>query len=124
MNTESTQTPESLESPLCSPGVIGWWGLRHKDGWWAGTSKGANTYHDREFARLALTILWQREGGKALDYKIERFTGANIIDGDFTPRKSAEDAIKEYEENASTPAQDNRNNQRRPRRLRKVVDNV
>jgi hypothetical protein len=44
-----------------------------------GTSEGANTYDDIYFARVALTILWQRDGGKAINYKIERFTSANII---------------------------------------------
>ena len=98
--SELTEEPtRSLDAMTCSPGVIGWWGLRHKDGWWVGTSEGANTYDDIYLARVALTILWQRDGGKALNYKIERFTGANIIAGDFTPQKSAEDAIKDYEEN-------------------------
>ena len=84
----------------CKPGVIGWWGLRHKDGWWVGTEKGANTYKDRTFAKMALTILWQREGGGPLNFKIEEFTGANIFKGDFTPKKSAEQAIDDYERTA------------------------
>lgn len=99
--SELTKKPKrSLDTMTCSPGVIGWWGIRHKDGWWVGTSEGANTYDDIYLARVALTILWQRDVGKALNYKIERFTGANIIAGDFTPQKSAEDAIQDYEKNA------------------------
>lgn len=83
-----------------SPGRIGWWGIKHRDGWWVGTNKGANTYEDHYFARMALTILWQMEGGKACCYKIEKFTGANIIAGEFTPNKSAEQAIRDYERTA------------------------
>lgn len=99
--SELTEEPtRSFDAMTCSPGVIGWWGLRHKDGWWVGTSQGANTYNDIYLARVALTILWQRDAGKALNYKIERFTGASIIAGDFTPQKSAVDAIKDYEENS------------------------
>lgn len=99
--SELTEEPtRSLDAMTYSPGVIGWWGLRHRDGWWVGSSAGANTYDDIYLARVALTILWQRDGGKSINYKIERFAGANIITGDFTPQKSAEDAIKDYEENA------------------------
>lgn len=102
----SYEPTRSLNQMTCSPGVIGWLGIQHKDGWWVGTSKGANTYNDISLARLALTILWQRDGGNALNYSIKPFTGANIIAGEFTPQKSAEDAIKDYEANA---AQDSNN---------------
>ena len=91
-------------APSCSPDRVGWWAIRHRDGWWVGTEAGVTCYEEHDFARLALTIVWQRDGGKACRFRIERFTGANIIAGDFTPEKSGEQAIKDYEAND----QDNR----------------
>jgi len=87
---------ETLNTNI-EPGRIGWWGIRHHGGWWVGSDKGANTYEDRYFARIAMTLLWQREGGRVCHYAVERFTGANIIAGEFTPKKSAEQAITDYE---------------------------
>lgn len=82
----------------CLPGINGWFGIRHNDGWWVGTDDGPNTYEKLNAARIAMTILWQREGGGALDYKIERFSGNVEKVGEFTPLKSGEDAILEYED--------------------------
>lgn len=89
-------------APVCEPGRVGWWALQHRDGWWVGTDRGVNCYNTHEFARVALTILWQREGGGAINYRVKRFTGANIVAGDFTPKKTAEQAIKDYEANTPT----------------------
>tara|TARA_S200002703_G_scaffold93880_1_gene81069 strand:+ start:1459 stop:1788 length:330 start_codon:yes stop_codon:yes gene_type:complete len=97
--TENQKAKGDCSPPVCSPDRIGWWALRHRDGWWVGTDKGVNCYEDHDFARVALTILWQREGGRVVNYRIERFTGANVIAGEFTPQKSGEQAIRDYEAN-------------------------
>jgi hypothetical protein len=76
---------------------IGWHALQHKDGWWVGTDEGVVCYEDHEMARIALTILWQRDGGQALNYIIKVFTGADTKAGEHTPKFTAEEAIKRYE---------------------------
>jgi hypothetical protein len=76
---------------------IGWHALQHKDGWWVGTENGVTCYKDYDLARCALTILWQREGGNELNYSIEKFTGADAIDGEHTPKLSAVEALQNYE---------------------------
>lgn len=97
---EQIQIDEPTDADItCLPGIEGWFGIRHNDGWWVGTDEGPNTYEEMDAARMAMTILWQREGGGALDYKIERFAGAAKKVGEFTPLKSGEDAIREYEGN-------------------------
>ena len=45
----------------------------------------------------ALTLVWQREGGKELDYRIRQYTGDTVPAGEHTPVKSAERALKDYE---------------------------
>ena len=82
---------------LVKPNQIGWFAIRHKDGWWVGTDAGATCYKERALARYALTIIWQREGGEQLDYRIEPFTGADVDAGEHTPEKSAEDAMRDYD---------------------------
>ncbi len=76
---------------------IGWDAIKHKDGWWVGTDKGVTCYNDHELARAALTIIWQREGGRQLNYRIMKFTGADINTGEYTPKKSAVQALQDYE---------------------------
>jgi hypothetical protein len=76
---------------------IGWDAIQHKDGWWVGTHKGVTCYGDHELARVALTIIWQREGGKQLNYRIKPFTGANVQNGEHTQKLSAVEALKRYE---------------------------
>lgn len=80
---------------------IGWYAIQHKDGWWVGTEKGVTCYADRDLARAALTIIWQREGGRQLNYRIKLFTGANVAAGEHTPPKSAMDALRDYEAKAA-----------------------
>ena len=48
-------------------------------------------------ARMALTIIWQRDGGGVLNYKIDTFTGADTITGTETPKYSAVEALARYE---------------------------
>ncbi len=78
------------------PNRIGWFALRHKDGWWVGTSTGVTCYETEELARAANTIATEREGRRV--FKIETFTGANVKNGEHTPKFSAEQAIKNIEE--------------------------
>lgn len=76
---------------------IGWLALRHKDGWWAGTEEGVTCYGDPELARVALTVAWQRDGGRSLNFRIQTFQGDAVKAGDYTPRFSAEEALSRYE---------------------------
>jgi len=87
-------------SELIKPNRIGWEAIRHKDGWWIGTDNGVTCYGDHDLACAALTIVWQREGGGRLDYRIQTFTGADHKTGEHTPKLSAVEALKIYDENA------------------------
>lgn len=82
---------------LCRRNVIGDFAIQHKDGWWVGDDEGVLCYPDRDMARMALTIIWQRDGGGVLNYKIDTFTGADTITGTETPKYSAVEAIARYE---------------------------
>ena len=86
---------------LVSCDRIGWDAIQHKDGWWVGTPKGVTCYADHDLARAALTNIWQREGGRQLNYRIKPFTGANKAAGEHTPPKSAVDALRDYEAKAA-----------------------
>jgi len=77
--------------------VLGWFAIRHKEGWWVGNEDGVTCYAERELAQYALTIIWQRDGGRQLNYRIHRFTGADHITGETTPKYSAEEAMTRYE---------------------------
>ena len=85
---------------LVRPNRIGWEAIQHKDGWWVGTDKGVTCYGDHDLARYALTVIWQREGGRQVNYKIKPFTGADRLAGEHTPLKSAEEAMLDYEDPA------------------------
>lgn len=76
---------------------IGWFAIRHRDGWWIGNDEGVICYRDRDIAATAMTIAWQRDGGRELKYKIEVFKGQHKKVGEHTPKYSAEEAIKRYE---------------------------
>jgi hypothetical protein len=57
---------------------IGWFAIQHsKEGWWIGTPKGVTCYKDHDLARVALTMIWQMDGGKELMYSVKPFTGAS-----------------------------------------------
>ena len=76
----------------------GWYALRHKDGWWVGGAAGVTCYRTRPIAAYALTLAWQRDGGKQLNFKVDRYPGdANVDAGTYTPALSAVDAIQKYE---------------------------
>jgi hypothetical protein len=79
------------------PNIIGWFALHHKDGWWVGTERGATCYKTMEHARVALTILWQQEGGSRINYRIKAFTGAEVCTGEHALKKTAGQAIADYE---------------------------
>jgi hypothetical protein len=100
MKTPKTKPSRSLKR-VVSCDRIGWDAIQHKDGWWVGTEKGVTCYGDHELARAALTIIWQREGGRQLNYRIKPFTGANVANGEHTPKLSAVDALKRYEAKAA-----------------------
>jgi hypothetical protein len=83
---------------------VGWEAIKHKDGWWVGTEKGVTCYGDHELARVALTLIWQRDGGKKLNFKIEKYTDiANTLGPDYTPEYGAEEALQRYEKNGGSP---------------------
>jgi hypothetical protein len=76
---------------------VGWDALQHKDGWWVGDANGVICYTDPMLARAALTIAWQRDGGRALNYRIKPFTHAEVDTGEFTPKYSGFEALARYE---------------------------
>lgn len=82
---------------MVQPNRNGWFAIRHKDEWWVGTDKGTTCYQERDLARYALTLIWQRDGGRRLDFRIFTFTGADANTGEYTPKKSAKQALKDYE---------------------------
>ncbi|MEN6635518.1 MAG: hypothetical protein ABFC56_06695 [Clostridiaceae bacterium] len=83
---------------------VGWEAIRHKDGWWVGTEEGVTCYGDHELARMALTIVWQRDGGKELNFSIQPYTEVTNkkLDTDYSPQYSAEEALKNYEKTGRT----------------------
>lgn len=95
------QTAEDL-AKLVGINVVGWDALQHiKDGTWLGNDKGVLCYGDHDLARMALTIVWQREGSaRQPAYKIAKFTGAPVKGETFTPKLSAEEALNRYERRA------------------------
>ena len=88
---------ESDIKAMVAKNVIGWFAIRHKEGWWVGNEDGVTCYGLRELAQYALTIIWQREGGRRLDYRIHRFTGVTHANGVHEPKYSAEEALNRYE---------------------------
>lgn len=88
----------------------GWWAVRHRDGWWVGTEQGVPCYEERLWAQYALTIIWQRDGGKGVNFRVALFTGANVVTGEYTPIKSAEQALADYErQKGASPPGDTQN---------------
>lgn len=75
---------------------IGWAAIQHKDGWWVGTKDGVTCFGEPDLAKAALTIIWQREGGNRLDYRIRVFMGADHYAGEHTPKYSVEEALARY----------------------------
>ena len=49
----------------------GWFGIKHKDGWFVGDKQGALCFESHRLAQIALTIIWQRDGGQRLNFYIE-----------------------------------------------------
>lgn len=97
-----TETPNAdCLQQLVSRDIIGMDAIQHKDGWWVGDGYGVTCYADHDLARAALTIIWQREGGRQLNYRIKPFTGANRLAGEHTPPKTAVEAIRDYEGKAA-----------------------
>ncbi len=78
---------------------IGWLAIMHHDGWWVGTDKGVTCYADEQLAKAALTIIWQRDGGQRLKFRIRKFTGATVRTGEYATVKSATQAMKDYKSN-------------------------
>lgn len=77
--------------------VRGWWAVREVNGAWIGTDEGVTCYRDRDLARVALTILWQRDGGGPLKLEVAAFTGADLKVGRHRPAKDAVTALRDYE---------------------------
>jgi hypothetical protein len=77
---------------------VGWEAIQHKDGWWVGTDKGVTCYGDHEIARAALTLVWQRDGGRQLNFRIKEYTQVadTNVAPDYTPKYSAEEALNNY----------------------------
>jgi hypothetical protein len=78
---------------------VGWEAIKHNDGWWVGTEKGVTCYADHDLARVALTLVWQRDGGKKLNFRIEKYeqVADKNVAPDYTPIFSAEAALQNYE---------------------------
>jgi hypothetical protein len=76
---------------------IGWLAIRHKDGWWLGKSDGVPCYPKRDIARAALTIVWQMDGGKKMNFHLEPFTGVNKDAGKYEMKKTGAKALRDYE---------------------------
>lgn len=95
-NIQNMSKPKTELTALVKYNQIGWEAIQHKDGWWVGNDKGVPCYGDHTIARAALTIVWQREGGHQLNYRICKFTGANVINGEHTPKFSADKALTRY----------------------------
>lgn len=84
-----------------APNRIGWYALRHRDGWYVGTDDGVTCYADHDLARAALTIAWQRDGGRRVNFKIVTYIEPSIhLTGEYTPQKTAIEAIHSYEQQA------------------------
>lgn len=100
----SKKTKENLENSV-AVNRVGWEAIQHVDGWWVGTDKGVTCYAAHELARVALTLIWQRDGGKKLNFRIAEYTQAanKNVAPDYTPRYSAEDALKNYEKKSEPP---------------------
>jgi hypothetical protein len=83
---------------LVKPNRVGWECLRHKDGWFVGTKEGITCYGEHMLARAALTIVWQRDGGRAINFRIVTLTDADVVNaGEYTPEHSAVHAMYRYE---------------------------
>jgi hypothetical protein len=86
-------------SEMVAVNRVGWEAIRHKDGWWVGTDKGVTCYGDHQIARMALTMIWQRDGGGPLKFKIEKYT--HVADKqttpDYVPKYGAVEALRNYE---------------------------
>jgi len=94
-------SPEKLEKSV-RKNRVGWLALRHKtERWWVGDDEGVHCYETRELAMLALTIVWRMDGGKEINFNIERFRGANQkLEGVYETEHDGETALKLYEETA------------------------
>lgn len=91
--------PKDIKDTEIGFNKAGWYCLRHKDGWYVGHAEGILCYKDHGFARVALTILWQRDGGGAVCYKIETYQGEPLVEaGEHSFKLSAVAAIRNYEE--------------------------
>lgn len=86
--------------PLVQKNRVGWECLKHKDGWLVGTSEGVTCYGDHMLARAALTIAWQRDGGRQLNYRIVTLTEADLDRydaGEYAPKYAGVHALYRYE---------------------------
>lgn len=94
----SKKNKKDLEA-MVAVNRVGWEAIQHKEGWWVGTEKGVTCYGDHELARMALTLVWQRDGGRILNFRIKEYTQVadNNVAPDYTPKYSAEEALKNYE---------------------------
>lgn len=93
------QSPD-IKLPAMDIDREGWWAIQHTDGWWCGTERGVTCYEDRDMARVALTILWQMDGGGKLNYRIKPCPGPTVPGDEVKFEKSAEQAILDYEKQA------------------------
>lgn len=99
---ETEQNPDYVDARADGVGinVVGWWALRHRtEGWWVGNELGIFSYERYMTARVAMTILWQMDGGNDLTFRIERYDGsATKHAGTFETAKDAAQALADYEE--------------------------
>jgi len=81
----------------------GWWAVRHKDGWWPGDENGVPCWEDKEIARLAMTMCWQRDGGGKLNWVVDQFTEVTHKTGEYEPKYTFDEAMKRYANDPSSP---------------------
>ena len=65
--------------------------------YYVGNTQGVVCYRYKLLAQAALTILWQRDGGGRLNYRITTYTGDPVVDtGEVETKLTSEQALKNY----------------------------
>ncbi len=91
----SDKPPEPPKVEIDHPG---WWAIRHRDGWWLGTEEGVLCYEDYDFARVAMTLRWQMDHSQQpFGYSIKKWPGPTVAGREIENRKTALQAIIDYE---------------------------
>jgi hypothetical protein len=102
INPTAQPTPD-LQAQIL-PNRIGWYAIKHRDGWFIGTASGVTCYATEELARAANTIanerVWDQGSGYPYPFRIQVFTEACHPNGEHTPKRSASAAVRNIERRA------------------------